>query len=167
MRQIFICQKTININHMRIISLFFLTLFCCITLAQNKTTQNYVLKYKELSLKLSSEYSIPVEVILSVAIIESGSGQSKIVKNLNNHFAIIGSNSLKYRTRYKQYDKDEDSFKDFCKLISSKKFYPKLKNCKDTDLWIKAIAKTGYSESPKIWLKSIKKTIKTYKLNKI
>lgn len=48
-----------------------------------------------MSLKLSTEYLIPVEIILIIAIIESGSGQSKIVKYLNNHFGIVGPNKAK------------------------------------------------------------------------
>jgi Bax protein len=152
---------------MRIILLFFFALFCQITLAQNKTTQDYILKYKKIALQLSDEYAIPVEVILSLAIIESGSGQSKMAVNLNNHFAVAGPNKVKYKTRYKQYDAGEDSFKDFCRLIATKNFYPKLKGNANSHLWIKAIAKIGYSESPKVWKKSIKKTIKIYKLDKI
>ena len=152
---------------MRFIALVFLTLFCKGLFAQNKTTLDYIDKNKEMSLKLSKEYLIPVEIILSIAIIESGSGQSKIVKNLNNHFGIVGPNKVKYKTRYKQYASGQDSFKYFCKLVSSKKFYNKLKNNENSNEWIEALASIGYSEKPLIWKKLLHKTIKTYKLDKI
>jgi Bax protein len=152
---------------MRFIALVFLTLFCKGLFAQNKTTLDYIDKNKEMSLKLSKEYLIPVEIILSIAIIESGSGQSKIVKNLNNHFGIVGPNKVKYKTRYKQYASGQDSYKDFCKLISSKKIYNKLKNNENSNDWIEGLASIGYSEKPLIWKKLLNKTIKTYKLDKI
>ena len=152
---------------MRYIALVFLTLFCQGLLAQNKTTRDYIDKNKEMSLKLSKEYLIPVEIILSIAIIESGSGQSKIVKNLNNHFGIVGPNKVKYKTRYKQYASGQDSYKDFCRLISSKKIYTKLKNNKNSNDWIEGLASIGYSEKPLVWKKLLKKTIKTYKLDQI
>jgi Bax protein len=152
---------------MRFIALVFLTLFCKGLFAQNKTTLDYIDKNKEISLKLSKEYLIPVEIILSIAIIESGSGQSKVVKNLNNHFGIVGPNKVNYKTRYKQYASGQDSYKDFCKLISSKKIYNKLKNNQNSNDWIDGLASIGYSEKPLIWKKLLNKTIKTYKLDKI
>ena len=145
----------------------FIFIFSHFLFAQNIVTRDYIKKNREMALEFSKEYSIPVEIILGIAIIESGSGQSKIVRNLNNHFGIVGSNKVKYRTRYKQYSNDRDSYKDFCNLISSKKFYAKLKTIKNYNLWVQNIAKIGYSENPKVWKKSLIKTIKTYKLDGI
>ena len=120
---------------MKTLLILLIFVFSNSVLAQNKATQDYIKKNQEMSLELSKEYSIPVEIILGVAIIESGSGQSKIVRNLKNHFGIVGSNNVKYRTRYKQYKNERESFEDFCKLISSKTFYPKLKATKNYNLW--------------------------------
>jgi flagellum-specific peptidoglycan hydrolase FlgJ len=79
----------------------------------------------------------------------------------------VGPNKVKYKTRYKQYASGQDSYKDFCKLISSKKIYNKLKNNENSNDWIEGLASIGYSEKPLIWKKLLNKTIKTYKLDKI
>jgi len=128
----------------------------------------YVKKYRPLADSLSGEFGIPAEVILGVAIIESSSGTSKNCKLLNNHFGIIGRNSVmkshKVRTRYKQYPNARASYIDFCKVLSKKKFYKKLKGTLNYHVWVDAISKAGYSEVPSVWKQRITSAIKNNKL---
>ncbi|MCZ2223769.1 MAG: glucosaminidase domain-containing protein [Chitinophagales bacterium] len=130
--------------------------------------KKYIDKYKTLVASLSEEYGIPKSIITAISIVESGLGKSRNCKLLKNHFGIVGKNNLLktkgIKSMFKQYKTDEDSFKDFCKIISRKKFYPKLKGNNDYKLWIEAMAKAGYSTKPKIWKKEILITIKHFKL---
>lgn len=144
-----------------IVLLLFVVLFFN-NLAQSQTN-SYVNKHNELAQNLSVEFGIPKSIILSIAIVESGAGSSKIAKKLNNHFGIKGKNNVSW-SRFKQYSSVEDSFRDFCVKISSKKFYTNLKGNDDYLLWLKKISLTGYSTKPQLWLKKIKKTILLHKL---
>lgn len=122
--------------------------------------QNYVGKYSDLAHSLSAEFGIPYEVIMSVAIIESGSGTSKVARKLNNHFGIVGPNKVKW-SRFKQYETVEDSFRDFCVKLTTKGFYSRLKGNDDHKQWIREISKTGYSSHPKRWRAMLYKAIAT------
>ena len=122
--------------------------------------QNYVAKYTDLAHSLATEFGIPYAVIMSVAIIESGSGTSKVARKLNNHFGIVGSNKVKW-SRFKQYETVEDSFRDFCVKLTTKRFYIRLKGNDDHKKWIREISKTGYSSHPKRWRVMLYKAIKT------
>lgn len=130
----------------------------------------YIKQYKPIADSLSEIYAIPTAVILGVAIIESGAGKSKNCKLLNNHFGIVGKNSLLktkgVKSRYKQYADGRASYIAFCQLLSRKKFYPKLKDKKDYKLWLEAISKAGYSEVPVEWKKNISAAIEKHKLDK-
>jgi flagellum-specific peptidoglycan hydrolase FlgJ len=128
----------------------------------------YVKRYKPLADSLGMEYGIPSALILGVAIIESSSGTSRNCRLLNNHFGLVGKNTLlhskKIRTRYKQYPDARASYIDFCRLISKRKFYKKLKGNVNYIPWVDAISKSAYSEEPAIWKHRILSTIRKNKL---
>jgi len=132
-----------------------------------QTAKKYIQKYSNLVASLSAEYGIPVSIITAVSIIESGAGTSRNCKLLKNHFGVKGKNNLLktkgIKSAYKQYKTDEDSFKDFCRIISRKKYYAKLKGNEDYQLWINAMANAKYSTKPVIWKKEMKKGVNTYK----
>ncbi len=143
--------------------------FLAMILTANAQNASYISKHKTITTELSEQYGIPASVILAVAIVESSSGQAHAATRLNNHFGMVGKNNLKaekkgYRSKYKQYDTDKESFMDFCRVISNKDFYARLKDNSDTREWIKAISKAGYSEMPVIWEKRILNTISSNKL---
>jgi len=141
-----------------------LALISLLGVAQTK----YVKKYRPLADSLEKEFGIPASVILGVAIIESSSGTSPNCKLLNNHFGIVGKNKVfktkRIRTRYKQYPDSRASYIDFCKVLSRKKFYKKLKGNLNYHLWLDAISKSGYSEVPSIWKQRITSAIQRNKL---
>lgn len=153
------------------IRLLFLTLVVFAGLLQPNAVQaqsKYVLKYRPVADSLSEVYGIPAAVILAVAIVESGSGTSRNAKLLNNHFGIVGKNNLLktkgIKSRYKQYKSIEASYVDFCKVVSRKRFYPKMKGSRDKLAWVDAISKAGYSEIPLEWKKRVSDTIRKNKL---
>lgn len=133
-------------------------------IAQSK----YIKTYKPIADSLSDVYGIPTSVMLGIAIIESGAGQSRNCKLLNNHFGIKGKNNLLktkgIRTAYKQYPDGRASYIAFSQLMTRKKFYPKLKGKQDYRLWLDAISKSGYSTVPEEWKTNITAAIKKHKL---
>jgi flagellum-specific peptidoglycan hydrolase FlgJ len=106
--------------------------------------------------------------MLAIAYHESGGGNSRTAKLLNNHFGIVGPNNLKkthnITSRYKQYTSVTDSYFGFCKLISSKSFFSQLKGTTDVAKWVNSIASSGYAGSSKAWAEKIKWIIKNYSL---
>jgi len=70
------------------------------------------------------------------------------------------------KTRYKQYNDSLASYVDFCKLMTKKKFYKKLKDSADYVLWAEAISASGYSEIPEYWKTKVVETIRKNKLNR-
>jgi flagellum-specific peptidoglycan hydrolase FlgJ len=128
----------------------------------------YIKKYKPLSDSLATVFKIPSNVILGIAIVESSSGQGRNCKLLNNHFGIVGKNNLLktrgIKTRYKQYTNSRESYIDFARMISRKKYYIKIKGNPNASDWIDEISKHGYSEKPIMWRMRVKETIKKNKL---
>lgn len=135
------------------------------------SAKKYIKKYSETVKKLSDEYGIPVSVITAISLIESGAGESRNCKLLKNHFGIIGRNSLKksqgIKSRFKEYKTDEDSFEHFCKVISRKRYYLKLKGNKSYKEWFDAMAKAGYSTTPDVWKYEMMRAVRSNKLDKL
>jgi flagellum-specific peptidoglycan hydrolase FlgJ len=143
------------------------------TFVQNFNIQSqnsYFEKYKPLADSLSEVHSIPSSIILAVAYHESGGGTSQIAKLLNNHFGIKGKNDLlkthKIKCSYKYYPSSEESYRGFCRLVTSKKYYEKLKGSDDVKKWVKSIAASGYAANAERWSNSILKVIYKFELNK-
>ncbi len=160
-------MKNNNTTNARLLGCWTLVLLLCIqgVSAQSK----YVKKYKPLADSLYEVYGVPASVTLGVAIIESGSGTSRNAKLLNNHFGIVGKNDVLrtkgIKTRYKQYPSIRDSYIGFARLMTRKKFYPKLKGNLNYHLWLDAMSKAGYSEVPLQWKQKIATTIRKNKLS--
>jgi flagellum-specific peptidoglycan hydrolase FlgJ len=137
--------------------------------AQNALTKNYIAQYAELATSLSKEFQIPTSVILAIAIVESGSGTSKLAKKFHNHFGIKGSNThsmqlLGYKSSYKEYDSDSASYRHFCEKIANKNLYPITKGNPNCSVWFKRIAKSGYAASASAWYNKMMYVVKTYDL---
>lgn len=128
---------------------------------------NYMAQYKELAVKLMNRHEIPASVILGIAIHESASGNSKIAKNLNNHFGVKGSNTNKQiNSSYKGYETVEDSYKDFIDMMKSRpKFKILFDKYSDYDYknWIYGIQRGGYAAS-RTWAAQVISIIQRHKL---
>lgn len=124
--------------------------------AQNST---YLSNHKVFASALSAHYGIPASIILAVAAVESSYGNGAVARVLNNHFGIVGDNDFVNRngnkSRYKQYANEYASYIDFCKMISRKRYYSRLRNNEDPRAWVKAMSRSGYSEQPEMWEKKI------------
>lgn len=141
---------------------------CLFAFLYGSGQKNYIKLYRPLADSLAKVYGIPAAVILGVAIIESSSGTSRNCRLLNNHFGIVGRNNVhkthKVKTRYKQYPNAAASYNDFCRVLSRKKFYPKLKGNLNVELWLTSISKSGYSEVPSVWKQRVSQAIKSNRL---
>ena len=128
----------------------------------------YIKQYQPIADSLSDVYGIPTSVMLGIAIIESGAGSSRNCKLLNNHFGIKGKNDLLktkgIKSAYKQFPDGRSSYVAFSKLMTRKKFYPKLKGNMDHTAWLEAISKAGYSTVPDEWKRNITAAIRKHKL---
>jgi flagellum-specific peptidoglycan hydrolase FlgJ len=146
-----------------------ITAIFCIQSVKAGTVKKYIDQYSTLVKSLSEEFGIPSSVITAISIVESGAGKSRSAVLLNNHFGVIGKNNLRrtkgIKTKFKQYDSAEDSFREFCKMLTRRKYYAKLKGNNDYKLWVTAMSKAGYSTQPEVWKKMILGAIKKYKLD--
>lgn len=131
-----------------------------------KVITNYFNRFLPIAKDLSAEYGIPVAIILGVSTLESGSGTSKNCKQLNNYFGVTGRNSLKKRhSAYKQYSTPEDSFRDFCGIVSRKNFYPKLKGNTNYSKWLAAMNHASYASAKGVWISRITNIIIKHRLS--
>ena len=143
----------------KILSLVVMLFFCVKTSAQS----SYINQYKTLATELSQEFGIPTSVILSIAYVETGGGNSKTSQILNNHFGMVGENKVN-NSRFRSFTDAKDSFRAFCQMVTRKKYYQKLKgNLNHTD-WISAIAAAGYATKPEEWKSKISTVIKKFGL---
>jgi len=148
-----------------------LTLVAALFLASNlcvgqRVMTKFIDHYVPLARTLSTEYGIPVAIILGVSTLESGSGTSPNARQLNNFFGVTGKNKLKKRhSVYKQYKHPEDSFRDFCDIVSRKKFYPGLKNNMNYNKWLGAMNHASYAGAKSVWITRVTQIVKKYKLD--
>ena len=146
----------------------FLLVILLLSFQPGHAQSKYVKLYKPIADSLSKIYGVPSSVMLGVAIIESGAGKSRNCKLLNNHFGIKGKNNLikthGIKSSYKQYKDGRSSYVAFCKLMTKKKFYAKLKGTNDHIAWLEAISKAGYSTVPDEWKRNITAAIRKHKL---
>ena len=150
---------------------FKLTLIVALLLGMNictgqKVMIKYFNHYLPVARMLSTEYGIPIAIILGVSALESGSGTSLNARQLSNFFGVTGRNSLKKRRSvYKQYAQPEDSFRDFCDIISRKKFYRGLKDNMNYGKWLAAMNHASYAGAKGVWINRITLIVKKYKLD--
>ncbi len=147
--------------------LFGALLLCANMCSGQEVIRKYIDRFLPVAKDLSSQYGIPVSIILGVSILESGSGTSKNCRQLHNYFGVTGRNSLKKRrSAYKQYATPEDSFRDFCDILSRKKYYPKLKNTFQYTKWLGAMNHASYAGAKQVWIKRITNIIVKHRLSK-
>lgn len=139
------------------------------TYSQQKfTIAGYIEQHKKVAQQLMKDTGVPASVILAVAIHESAYGNSRVAKNLNNHFGIKGKNNNKnIRSSFKGYESVFESYNDFVSLLKRKGSTQKLfenQGASDYTTWVRTISRSGYSAT-KGWSSKILSTIDRYNLN--
>ena len=129
--------------------------------AQKMTTEAYIQKYKYIAIKEMFDYKIPASITLAQGILESGSGNSRLAREANNHFGIKCHNDWMGAKIYKDDDKKnecfrvytsaEQSFRDHSLFLTTKNRYAFLFDYKTTNYksWAKGLKKAGYATNPK------------------
>ena len=148
-------MKDFNIKFLSLIILFFSLKIS----AQN----SYINQYRSVAADLSKEFGIPSAIILSIAYVETGGGNSKHAQTLNNHFGMVGKNTVN-SSKFKSFESSKASFRAFCEMIARKKYYQKLKGNLDYSAWLNAIASAGYAGKPAEWKQKINTVIKKFGL---
>ena len=145
-----------------LIALLFFSFSCC---SAQKDAYLFINKFFALAQKLSGDYGIPPSVMLGISMLESDNGKSSNCKLLSNYFGVKGKNHIKKKhTAYKQYASAEDSFEDFCKIVSRKKFYPKLKYSPHYKLWLTNLNNSNYASAKGVWISRVQTIIGHFKL---
>lgn len=150
--------------------LFLLIIFTAIfqSASARYTPKEYIDKFAPIAMMMMREYEIPASVMLGIAFLESGYGNSRNAILLKNHFGLVGKNSLRKRGKrhsaYKEFDNDTLSYEYFCKTIVSKKYYPKLKGNINYKLWLSKIYKNNYAKLKRLSIKRVSSIIKKYHL---
>jgi len=129
--------------------------------SQKMTTEEYIEKYKYVAIKEMFEYKIPASITLAQGILESGSGNSRLAREANNHFGIKCHSDWQGGKIYKDDDRKnecfrvyasaEQSFRDHSLFLSTKNRYKFLFDYKITNYkaWAKGLKKAGYATNPK------------------
>lgn len=121
----------------------------------------YVASHAEEAVTQMIEYKIPASVILAQAILESGCGESDLVKRSNNHFGIkchrqwMGDTVKKSDDEpnecFRKYNSAKESFIDHSLFLTSRPWYAPLfkLNIYDYRSWCYGLKKAGYATCPK------------------
>jgi LysM repeat protein len=141
---------------------FFLLLFIVALFGQTKyTPQDYIEMYHQIAIKKMHEYKIPASITLAQGILESGSGNSNLARNANNHFGIkchtewngptyIMDDDTKNEC-FRKYKHPEESFSDHSLFLTSRPRYKFLfDDYEVTDYkgWAHGLKKAGYATNP-------------------
>ncbi len=128
---------------------------------KRQTTEEYIKKYKDVAVKKMREYKIPASITLAQAILESGSGNSKLARKANNHFGIKCHKDWKGKRYYmdddvkhecfRKYKKPSESFNDHSLFLTTRGRYSFLFQYDITDYkkWAYGLKKAGYATNPK------------------
>lgn len=137
-----------------------------------KSIKGYSKKYESLALQKAEEHDIPASVIVGVSIVESAAGKSVICKALNNFFGIKGKNrnsvkKMGYKSAYREYNTEDESFEHFCQILKKKKFYQKLKGSDNYKEWLSQMNNASYASAKQKWIDDITHTIEKYDLDEL
>jgi hypothetical protein len=148
--------------HFLRLSLFFLAIATAqAQQSHRQSTADYIAQYKDIAMLEMQRYGIPASIKLGQGILESGSGNSELAKNANNHFGIKCKSTWTGKTYHKdddakdecfrKYEKVLDSYEDHSKFLKQNQRYAFLFDLPSTDYkaWAHGLKKAGYATNPK------------------
>lgn len=130
-------------------------------LGAQSTTEKYIEEWSPIAVQNMNQFGIPASIILAQGILESGSGQSYLAREANNHFGIKCHRDWNGRKVYKDddakdecfraYRKAQESFDDHAEFLKTRSRYAALFELNPTDYkaWAKGLKKAGYATNPK------------------
>jgi hypothetical protein len=144
--------------------------------SQAKVTLDYINKFKGIAIKEMKRTGIPASITLAQAIVESGSGESKLAKEANNHFGIKCKTEWTGEKIYKDddmknecfrvYANADSSFIDHSNFLKYRPYYASLFELDPVDdtAWAYGLKKSGYA-TEKDYPNSLLKVIDLYELS--
>jgi len=127
---------------------------------QQLSPDEFIKKYGPLAQMVQTQFGIPADSTLGESGLESGWGNSGLVKNANNYFAIQEDRSWKGETYtpgtdpnnapFRKYASAEESFLDYGKFLTTNSRYKPAFAANTTDpvQFSTLIAQAGYAEDP-------------------
>ena len=124
--------------------------------------EQYIERYKHIAVTHMEEYGIPASITIAQGILESGSGNSTLAREANNHFGIKCHTDWTGRRYYHDDDKPqecfrvykspEESFTDHAEFLSNhrQRRYDSLFVYSRTDYrnWARGLKAAGYATAP-------------------
>lgn len=132
------------------------------------TTKEYIEKYKMISIAEMLRTGIPASITLAQGILESGSGNSLLTRECNNHFGIKCHKTWSGKKMYHDddakgecfrcYNTPEESFLDHSNFLKTGQRYAFLFQLDAMDYkgWAAGLRKAGYATDPQYPAKLIK-----------
>ena len=146
---------------MKNIILFIIFLVFIISVSAQNKTLKYISKYSDVAVLEMNKYKIPASITLAQAILESGSGESRLAVEGNNHFGIkchdnwsgeiiIQDDDLPGEC-FRKYSNVADSYRDHSRFLTERGRYSFLfeYNQDDYKKWARGLKKAGYATNPK------------------
>ena len=144
--------------------------------AQTITIEEYVNTYKEIAIKEMIRTGVPASITLAQGIVETESGNSKLVKKSNNHFGIkcketwtgpsVSHDDDAPGECFRKYENPEQSYVDHSDFLRTRKHYNFLFGLDPADYkaWAYGLKKAGYATNP-AYPQMLIKYIEKYNLN--
>lgn len=128
--------------------------------SRQMTKEDYVANYKDMAIREMYEFGIPASIKLAQAILESGSGNSRLAREAKNHFGIKchgwTGESIKVdddapQECFRKYDNVDQSYKDHSAFLTTRPRYASLFELETTDYkgWAHGLKKAGYATNPR------------------
>lgn len=120
----------------------------------------YIDKFKNIAIREMKNYGIPASITLAQGILESGSGNSRLAREANNHFGIKCTSDWTGKTIFEDDDKEDDcfrvyksaeeSFRDHSEFLKRKRYAALFELDKyDYRGWASGLKAAGYATNPK------------------
>lgn len=145
-----------------IFTLLSLAIFTLSAQAQKITREEYIDRYKHIAIAHMEHYGIPASITLAQGLLESGSGNSTLAREANNHFGIKCHSDWKGESVrhdddaknecFRKYESAEQSFTDHAEFLSNHRQsrYDSLFVYEPTDYrsWARGLKAAGYATAP-------------------
>ena len=125
----------------------------------NQRYQTYIDQYRDMAIEQMLRNKIPASITLAQGILESGAGNSELVKKGNNHFGIkchgwtgrtVHKDDDAKQECFRAYNNARESFEDHSKFLTKNKRYSQLFSLSITDYkgWARGLKTCGYATNP-------------------
>ncbi len=141
--------------------IFISLLFCSnVLFAQKMTQAEYISTYKDAAIQEMKRSGVPASITLAQGLLETESGNSRLVKMSNNHFGIkCRSNWTGESVRFtddaanecfRKYTSAAESYKDHSEFLKNSERYASLFLLAKEDYkgWAHGLKKAGYATNP-------------------